>query len=92
MEGNKNDDEQFWSHSYLSPVRYSWVGLAFERVCMQHISQIKHKLGISGVLTNVLSWSTKALHLTMITVNGLAHNAYWGMIQSEVVLDDLFHE
>ena len=34
----------------------------------------------------------KTLHLTMITVNGLAHNEYWGMVQSEVVADDLFHE
>lgn len=32
------------------------------------------------------------LHLTMITANGLAHNEYWGMVQSEVVADDLFHE
>ncbi len=34
----------------------------------------------------------QALHLTMITANGLAHNEYWGMVQSEVVADDLFHE
>ena len=151
MKDNKGGDEHFWSHSYLSPVRYSWVGLAFERVCMQHVNQIKHKLGISGVLTSVSSWSAKSdpvygqgaqidmlieradnvvniceikfsqdkyaisqeysqslahkvarflqttktrktLHLTMITVNGLAHNEYWGMVQSEVVADDLFHE
>ena len=151
MKDNKGGDEHFWSHSYLSPVRYSWVGLAFERVCMQHVNQIKHKLGISGVLTSVSSWSVKddpiygqgaqidllieradnvvnvceikfsqdkyvisqdysrnlahkierflqttktrkTLHLTMITVNGLAHNEYWGMVQSEVVADDLFHE
>ena len=118
---------------------------------MQHVNQIKHKLGISGVLTNVSSWSVKdnpvygqgaqidllieradnvvnvceikfsqdkyvisqdysrnlahkierflqttktrkTLYLTMITVNGLAHNEYWGMVQSEVVADDLFHE
>lgn len=34
-------------------------GLAFERVCLQHISQIK-ALGISGVLSNVYSWRTEA--------------------------------
>ena len=150
MKDNKGNDKNFWSHSYLSPVRYAWVGLAFERVCMQHINQIKYKLGISGVLTNVSSWSVKTdsiygqgaqidllieradnvvniceikfsqdkyvisqdysqnlahkierflqttktkktLHLTMITVHGLAHNEYWGMVQSEVIADDLFH-
>ena len=30
--------------------------------------------------------------LTEETVNGLAHNEYRGMVQSEVVADDLFHE
>ena len=32
----------------------------------------------------------KALHLTMVTSNGLVHNAYWGSVQAEVTLDDLF--
>ena len=36
------------------------MGLAFERVCLEHISQIKKKLGISGVLTDVVSWYCKA--------------------------------
>ena len=32
----------------------------------------------------------KALHLTMITTFGVKHNAYWGGIQSEVTMNDLF--
>lgn len=32
----------------------------------------------------------KALHLTMVTTYGLKNNAYSGMIQNEVLLDDLF--
>jgi len=32
----------------------------------------------------------KALHLTMITTYGVKHNEYWGNIQSEVTMDDLF--
>ncbi|MDR0618775.1 MAG: ATP-binding protein [Bacteroidales bacterium] len=31
-----------------------------------------------------------AVHLTMITTYGIAHNMYWNNIQSEVVLDNLF--
>ena len=31
-----------------------------------------------------------AVHVTMITTYGLEHNEYWGEIQSEVILDDLF--
>ena len=53
---NESNDERFWSHSYLSPVRTSWVGLAFERMCFQHVPQIKKALGISGVVTNVYAW------------------------------------
>ena len=34
----------------------------------------------------------KALHLTMVTTYGIKSNAYSGMIQSEVTLDDLFIE
>ena len=32
----------------------------------------------------------KALHLTMITPYGVKHNQYWGHIQSEVTINDLF--
>ena len=34
----------------------------------------------------------KAIHTTMITTYGVAHNAYWNNIQSEVKMDDLFKE
>jgi hypothetical protein len=36
--------------------------------------------------------TTSAVHLTMVTVNGVKHNAAWNDIQSEVTLDDLFKE
>lgn len=32
----------------------------------------------------------KALHLTFVTINGVKHNAQWGMIQNEVTADQLF--
>jgi hypothetical protein len=34
----------------------NWCGLAFERVCLAHIPQIKHSLSIGGVTTNEYSW------------------------------------
>ncbi|MDR0884801.1 MAG: hypothetical protein LBN22_00300 [Clostridiales Family XIII bacterium] len=34
--------------------------------------------------------SKKAAHITMITTYGIKQNKYTGMVQSEVVLDDLF--
>lgn len=53
-------DEHFWSNQINTPLVNTWMGLAFERVCMQHVDQMKWKLGISGVLTEVNSWYCKA--------------------------------
>ena len=33
--------------------------MAFERVCLEHVPQIKRALGISGVQANVRSWNCK---------------------------------
>lgn len=52
-------DEHFWSLHTDTPVRNTWCGLAFERVCMEHVAEIKNKLGISGVLTETHSWACK---------------------------------
>ena len=60
LKGNRNNDSHFWTNSIGCPRYRTWSGLAFERVCLQHISQIKKALGISGVLSNVYSWRTEA--------------------------------
>ena len=49
-------DEAFWSVNTNTPARNTWEGLAFERVCFEHIKQIKQALGIAGVSTQVFSW------------------------------------
>lgn len=54
------NDIHFWENQTNMPARNAWAGLAFERVCLQHIDQIKIALGISGVLTNACAWSCKA--------------------------------
>ena len=149
LAGESNHDEHFWSHATIGPALNVWRGLAFERLCLQHVPQIKMALGISGVLTKVYAWrhvpdevyttgvqidllieradrvvnvcevkysrhpfvidknydrqlrskagtfadvtkTRSAVHLTMITSNGLSHTGYWGTVQSEVTLDDLF--
>ena len=53
-------DEHFWEHQTNTPARNAWCGLAFERVCLEHVPQIKHALGISGVLTETHTWSCAA--------------------------------
>lgn len=55
IKKNTENDESFWSHSYQSPLRRAWVGTAFERVCFQHLRQIKQALGIGGVVSTVYS-------------------------------------
>lgn len=60
IQQNKNNDEHFWSVSIDSAAHRVWSGLAFERLCMAHIQQIKAGLGISGVLSNIYSWRKAA--------------------------------
>jgi len=57
---NGTTDEHFWSNQINTPVVNTWYGLAFERVCFEHIIQIKSSLGISGVMTDICSWVCKS--------------------------------
>jgi hypothetical protein len=45
-----------WVRLTASRAYINWGGIAFESVCQKHIVQIKNRLGISGVLTNVSFW------------------------------------
>lgn len=52
---NKNN----WLNILDSPQYRAWSGYAFEQICMYHLPQLKHKLGITGVYTNIWSWRSK---------------------------------
>jgi AAA+ ATPase superfamily predicted ATPase len=144
----KNNDDFFWTNNFRTPKHNTWRGYAFEQVCLWHISQIKSKLGISGVSTNYSAWRStdensknmaqidlvidrndhiinhfemkyskdeyaitkeynellrkryamftdetktrKTVHTTMITTYGLKRNSYFGNIQSEVKMDEMY--
>ncbi|MBR3758475.1 MAG: ATP-binding protein [Bacteroidaceae bacterium] len=148
VKNSNRRDEHLWSNMIDSVERRTWSGYSFEQVCLHHIPQIKQRLGISGIQSDVCSWNTpateehksgqidllidrrdqiinlcemkystqeyeitkryndelqerkelfrsktktrKALHLTLVTTYGVKNNAYFGMIQSEVTMDDLF--
>ncbi len=152
IRDNHGKDEHYWSNALDNPARRAWAGLTFEQLCKDHIGQIKHKLGISGVLSEESVWYTRGdeelgvtgaqidlvisrrdrvinlcemkfsvdeyvidksydmvlrnklgtfqhmtnnkntLQITMITTYGVRQNKYSGLIQSQVVLDDLFNE
>jgi len=56
MQGrNASADE--WAHVSQSQAGRIWCGLAFERVCLQHVDQIKSALGIADVKTTAYGWS-----------------------------------
>ena len=51
-------DENAWSH-LPDGKRNAWQGYAYEQVCIHHINQIKKALGISGIASDVCSWTKK---------------------------------
>jgi hypothetical protein len=53
-------DENFWSDALEKPARKAWAGFTFEQLCKDDIKQIKHKIGISGVLSSESIWYVKA--------------------------------
>lgn len=50
------DQNASWITHFDTPAYRAWSGYAFETICLKHIDQIKHSLGISGVQTAVSSW------------------------------------
>lgn len=56
VKGNETHDGGFWSSSLDSPFHVVWEGLAFERLCLWHVPQIKRALQIGGVLSSTFAW------------------------------------
>ena len=60
VKGCESRDGDYWTSSVSSEVKNSWRGLAYERLCVSHVLQIKAALGISGVHTDVYSLRIEA--------------------------------
>ena len=60
IAGNTSRDRQYWLHTTGTPTYYTWAGLAFERLCLWHIPQIKTALSIAGIGSAEYSWRTEA--------------------------------
>jgi AAA+ ATPase superfamily predicted ATPase len=58
-KNRKVGTEQYWLNQIDLPNHRIWSGYAFELLCLQHVEQIKHALGVSGVHTEVASWRSK---------------------------------
>lgn len=49
----------YWQNHLDTPQTNTWLGLAFEKVCLAHIQQIKKALKIDGISTQSYSWRSK---------------------------------
>jgi hypothetical protein len=83
MGARRQDDDMVWLTALEGGRHHAWSGYAFEMVCLWHVPQIKAAFAAE-------TKTRHALHLTMVTVQGLVRNAYANDIQSEVAGDDLF--
>lgn len=150
VRGNNSKDNNYWTNNLSTPAVAAWQGFSFETVCIQHLAQIKKKLGISGIATNTSSWrkagsaasqgtqidllidradriinicemkfsqtpysiskdyennlrlkmayfieetkARKPLALTMVTTYGVLPGIHSGIVNNEIVMDDLFED
>ena len=61
VRGKGQNIDNYWTASVSEGEKYAWRGLAFERLCLTHVRQIKATLGISGVAVEVYAWRHKGL-------------------------------
>ncbi len=58
VDGNMQEPD-YWAHHINTPTVNNWYGLAFEKVCLLHIQQIKKALHFDTIATQTYSWRTK---------------------------------
>ena len=66
MATGKGVDRQYWSKLQSTRTHSTWAGLAFERLCLQHVREIKRALQIGGVLTNEHAWYSPAAQIDLL--------------------------
>lgn len=52
----KLSTDDYWEQRMNTPVINTWQGLAFEHVCIVHINQIRHALGLDRIAVEHYSW------------------------------------
>jgi uncharacterized protein len=98
IAGTRNNDEAFWTNSADSPKRRTWSGYAFEQVCMEHVKQIKRKLGISGVSTALSVWRNHSkqeeaqVDMVLERRDGIIHLFEMKFSTTEFMIDKKYEE
>ena len=49
----------YWQQHLNSPATNTWMGLAFEQVCHNHSSHIRHALGLDRIAVEFYSWKSR---------------------------------
>lgn len=55
----KNDEKNWWSKHINTPEVNTWLGLAFERVCLCHTEQILLAMHLDSISTTQYAWKSK---------------------------------
>lgn len=56
LNESKHNGSNTWLNLIDHPIHRSWLGFAFEQVCLDHVNQIKYALGINGIHSNNAAW------------------------------------
>ncbi|MDR0817355.1 MAG: ATP-binding protein [Clostridiales Family XIII bacterium] len=60
MAGGESQNGHRWSASLDSGKHHAWSGYAFEQLCLAHIPQIRHSLGIDVIVSFTSSWRSRS--------------------------------
>lgn len=63
-------DSDTWMHLMRTPTYNTWCGLSFERLCLAHLPQIKRALGIEGVSTQAMGFSSSKAQIDLVIIRG----------------------
>jgi len=66
IKPNHGIDRHYWTKMLPSSAHAAWVGLAFERLCLQHVEQIKGALQVRGVITTEHSLYTSQAQVDLL--------------------------
>ena len=63
-------DADTWMHLMETPAYNTWCGLSFERLCLAHLPQIKRSLGIEGVSTQAMGFTSSKAQIDLVIIRG----------------------
>ena len=66
VKNDNSQDPHRWSHGIDDGARRTWMGYAFEQVCLRHLEQIKRSLGINHILCDVSSWQVDGAQIDLV--------------------------